>query len=30
MKEIYMIFTINSIYDNGSGCTYYTKEKFLE
>lgn len=25
-----MIFTINSIYDNGSGCAYYTKEKFLE
>ena len=25
-----MIFTTNSIYDNGSGCAYYTKEKFLE
>lgn len=25
-----MIFTTNSIYDNDSGCTYYTKEKFLE
>lgn len=25
-----MIFTITSVWDNGSGCTYYTKEKFLE
>lgn len=25
-----MIFTTMSTWDNGSGCTYYTKEKFLE
>lgn len=25
-----MIFTITSVFDNGSGCAYYTKEKFLE
>ena len=25
-----MIFTTMSVWDNGSGCTYYTKEKFLE
>lgn len=25
-----MIFTTTSIQDNGSGCAYYTKEKFLE
>jgi hypothetical protein len=25
-----MIFTIMSVWDNGSGCAYYTKEKFLE
>lgn len=25
-----MIFTITSVWDNGSGCAYYTKEKFLE
>ena len=25
-----MIFTTISAWDNGSGCTYYTKEKFLE
>jgi len=25
-----MIFTTMSVWDNGSGCAYYTKEKFLE
>lgn len=25
-----MIFTTTSVWDNGSGCAYYTKEKFLE
>ena len=25
-----MIFTTMSTWDNGSGCAYYTKEKFLE
>lgn len=25
-----MIFTTKSVWDNGSGCAYYTKEKFLE
>lgn len=25
-----MIFTITSVWDNGSGYTYYTKEKFLQ
>lgn len=25
-----MTFTTMSTWDNGSGCTYYTKEKFLE
>lgn len=25
-----MIFTTTSVWDNGSGCAYYTKEEFLE
>lgn len=25
-----MIFTTMSVWDNCSGCAYYTKEKFLE
>lgn len=25
-----MIFTTMSVWDNGSGCAYYTKEKFIE
>ena len=25
-----MIFTTTSVLDNGSGCAYCTKEKFLE
>ena len=25
-----MIFTTTSVWDDGHGCSYYTKEKFLE
>lgn len=25
-----MIFTTTSVWDNGCGCAYYTKEEFLE
>lgn len=25
-----MIFTTTSVWDNGSGCAYYIKEKFLK